>query len=272
MSEIVRTGLLMAYRKLMRPLVRILIRHGVTYHDFSELLKSIFVESAQEDFANSSRSVTSAKISILSGLAREEVEEQQKLLASGNLLPSSNLNQITRLLVGWHTNPSYTGPYGLPIELELQSSKGSDFYSLVNQYCPSIDPAAMLDELLQVGVVERVRNDRIKVLVRAYIPDSLHPDALDRMGEVISNFVMTLEHNMEKTRLGEGRFERVVTADDGLPAKLMPKFDELLREKGQQLLVELDNWISMQDIDPNTSRTNVRTGVGIYHYVESDDA
>ena len=80
MSENVRTGLLMAYRKLMRPLVRILIRHGVTYHDLAELLKGIFVESAQEDFAHSSRSVTSAKISILSGLAREEVEEQQKIL------------------------------------------------------------------------------------------------------------------------------------------------------------------------------------------------
>ena len=272
MSENVRIGLLLAYRKLMRPLVRILIRHGVTYHDFAELLKGIFVESAQEDFAHSSRSVTSAKISILSGLQREEVESQQRILESGDYLPNSNLNQITHLLVGWHTNPNYTGPYGLPIELEEKSDSGYDFYTLVNEYSSGIEPGAMLEELVQVGVVERVRNSRIKVLMRAYIPNSLHPDALDRMGEVIANFVATLEHNMERTQQGDGRFERVVYADDGLPAKLMPVFDKLLREKGQQLLVELDNWISLQEIDSSKERGNIRTGVGIYHYVNTDDS
>jgi hypothetical protein len=271
MSENVRTGLLMAYRKLMRPLVRILIRHGVTYQDFAELLKGIFVESAQDDFSHASRSVTSAKISILSGLSREEVEEQQKILNSGNVLPSSNLNQITRLLVGWHTNPNYTGPYGLPIELEVISKTGLDFHSLVHEYCSGFEPNSMLEELIQVGVVERVREDRIRVLMRAYIPNSLHPDALDRMGEVIANFVATIEHNMEKTQQGAGRFERVVYADDGLPPKLMPFFDQLLREKGQQLLVELDNWISAQEIDPSDIRSNIKTGVGIYHYIETKD-
>lgn len=271
MSDNVRTGLLMAYRKLMRPLVRILIRHGVTYQDFAELLKGIFVESAQDDFQHQSKSVSSAKISILSGLAREEVEAQQKILASGDFLPGSHLNQITRLLVGWHTNPNYTGPYGLPIELEVQSDTGIDFYSLVEEYSSGIEPGDMLEELLQVGVVERVRDGRIKVLMRAYIPDSLHPDALDRMGEVIANFVATLEHNMEKTQQGTGRFERVVYADDGLPPKLMPLFDRLLREKGQQLLVELDNWISLQEVDSANPRGNIRTGVGIYHYAETDE-
>jgi hypothetical protein len=76
---------------------------------------------------------------------------------------------------------------------------------------------------------------------------------------------------MEKSQKGEGRFERVVYADDGLPPKLMPLFDKLLREKGQQLLIELDNWISMQDVDAKGGRLNIRTGVGIYHYVETEE-
>ena len=32
----------------MRPLVRILVRNGVTFGEFAELLKRVFVESAQE--------------------------------------------------------------------------------------------------------------------------------------------------------------------------------------------------------------------------------
>jgi hypothetical protein len=275
MSENIRTGLLTAYRKLMRPLVRILIRHGVTYHDFSELLKSIFVESAREDFVPRSRDVSLARIAILSGLTRDEVEEQLQILESGDLLPSSNLNQITRLLVGWHSDPAFTGPYGLPIELDADSTTGSSFSELVAKYSPGIEPRAILEELIQVGVVAHTRQDRLKVLMRAYIPNSLHPDGLERMGEVVCNFVGTVEKNMEKSRQGAGRFERVVYADDGLPPNLMPAFDKLLREKGQQLLVELDNWITTQTIEhPNqeTARIrNIKTGVGIYHYVEPNE-
>jgi hypothetical protein len=50
MTDSVRTGLIAAYRKLMEPLVRILIRNGVSYGEFSEILKSTFVEVAERDF------------------------------------------------------------------------------------------------------------------------------------------------------------------------------------------------------------------------------
>ena len=55
--------------------------------------------------------------------------------------------------------------------------------------------------------------------------------------------------------------------------ELLPSFDRLLREKGQQLLVELDNWLSAQDpIDVSESRSagTVKTGISIYHFIEED--
>jgi len=98
-------------------------------------------------------------------------------------------------------------------------------------------------------------------------------DALEGLGREISNFVTTVEFNMEKAAPGAGRFERVVFADNGLKVELLPSFDRLLREKGQQLLVELDNWLSTQDpIDEGESRSAgiVKTGIGIYHFIEED--
>jgi hypothetical protein len=132
----------------------------------------------------------------------------------------------------------------------------------------------MLDELLRVGAVEMHPSGAFRVLMRAYIPESLHPDALERLGYVVNNFVTTYEYNMEKTSQGSGRFERVVVADHGLRKELLPAFDRLLRTKGQQLLVELDNWLSSQELTGTAKIKDgfrVKTGVGIYHFIEEDD-
>jgi hypothetical protein len=70
-----------------------------------------------------------------------------------------------------------------------------------------------------------------------------------------------------------GRFERIVFADDGLRHDLMPAFDALIRAKGLQLLIELDNWISAQESTAGTTNKHakrIRTGVGVYHFVSDD--
>ena len=132
----------------------------------------------------------------------------------------------------------------------------------------------MLDELLRVGAIERLSTGAFKVLMRAYIPETfLHPDALQRFGEVVRDFVSTYEFNIGK-KPGLGRFERIVFADDGLREELLPAFDALIRAKGQNLLVELDNWISAQESSSNVRNKNkkkVRTGVGIYHFVGDEE-
>jgi uncharacterized protein DUF6502 len=271
MTDAVRLGLLSAYRKIMQPLVRILVRNGVSFGEFSEVLKNVFVEVAERDFSLPGRKISQSRIAILTGLTRKEVAKQKAILDSGGALNvESNLNRVTRVLVGWHTDPDFTGPYGMPLELAFESTSGSSFVHLVRKHSGDMAPRAMLDELLRVGAVEKLTTGAYKVVMRAYIPEKfLHPDALQRFGEVVRDFVNTYEFNIGK-RPGLGRFERIVFADDGLREELLPAFDALLRAKGQTLLVELDNWISAQEVSAtakNKGSKRVRTGVGIYHFL-----
>ena len=274
MTDSLRDGLLTAYRVLMQPLVRILIRHGVSYNEFNEVLKNVFVEVAERDFGIPKRKPSQSRIAILTGLTRKEVAKQKAILDGGaEIQDISNLNRVTRVLLGWHTDPDYTGPYGVPLELQFDSTDGVGFTALVRKYSGDMAARAMLDELLRVGAVEKIAAGSFKILTRAYVPESLHADALERLGGVIKNFVTTVEFNTEKSAPGSGRFERVVFADNGLKLELLPSFDRLLRTKGQQLLVELDNWLGAQeptDADENNSVGTVRTGVGIYHFIEED--
>lgn len=275
MTDAVRLGLLSAYRKLMQPLVRILIRNGVSFSELSEILKNVFVEVAERDFNLPPRRTSQSRIAILTGLTRKEVAKQKSILDGGGALNLvSNLNRVTRVLVGWHTDPDFTGPYGMPLELSFESADGASFAGLVRKHSGDMAPRAMLDELLRVGAIEKLSAGTFKVLMRAYIPESfLHPDALQRFGEVVRDFITTYEFNIGK-RPGLGRFERIVFADDGLREDLLPAFDTLIRAKGQTLLVELDNWMSAQELSAsakNKEGKKIKTGVGIYHFVATDD-
>ena len=270
-------GLLSAYRKLLQPLVRILIRQGISYGELSEILKGVFVEVADRDFGLPGRKISQSRIAIITGLTRKEVARQKSILDSGQALNIvSNHNRVTRVLVGWHTDPHFTGPYGMPLELPFDSTEAStaSFVELVRRHSGDMAPRAMLDELLRVGAVEALNSGSFKVLTRAYLPEHLRPDALERFGTVVRDFLRTLEYNMQRQTVGPGRFERIVFADDGLRADLLPAFEALLRSKGQTLLIELDNWISAQEITPGAANKRVkriRTGVGIYHFVGDPD-
>jgi hypothetical protein len=276
MPESVRHGLLAAYRKLLEPLVRVLIRNGVSHGEVNELLKAVFVDVADRDFALPARKTSQSRVAILTGLSRKEVARQKAILDEGSELDQgSNLNRVIRVLEGWHTDAEFTGPYGLPIEVPFESQTGPNFCELVRRYSGDMVPRAMLDELVRVGAVDLLTTGMLRVVTRAYIPETLHPDALERFGDVIHNFIRTLEYNMLKAAPGAGRFERIVFADDGLPIEQMPEFDRALREKGQQLLVELDNWLVAQEearATKDRSGERIKTGVGIYHFTVDEDA
>jgi hypothetical protein len=273
MTGTVRPGLLAAFRKILQPLVRILLRHGISFGELAEVLKTVFVEVAARDFSLPERKVSQSRIAILTGLTRKEVAKQETLLASGAELDfPANLNRVIRVLDGWHTDPEFTGPYGMPLDLPFDAPTPATFMNLVRKHSGDMAPRAMLDELLRVGAIERLASGSFKVLARAYITRDFDPNALQRFGEVVRDFINTYEFNMDSSP-GLRRFERIVFADNGLRQDLIPAFNALIRAKGPQLLNELDNWLSAQDSKVHLlgkESKRVKTGVGIYHFISEE--
>ena len=108
MTDSLRLGLLAAYRKLMQPLVRVLIRNGVSFGELAEVLKNVFVEVAARDFQMEDRKISRSRIAIVTGLTRKEVARQEDILRSGKHWKwYSNLNRVTRVLEGWHSDPDF---------------------------------------------------------------------------------------------------------------------------------------------------------------------
>src|SRR5512134_387979 len=67
-------------RLLLRPVVRLLLRCGVTWKEFAELCKVVYVEVAAADFGRRGRPTNASRIAILTGLGRREVKRVREVL------------------------------------------------------------------------------------------------------------------------------------------------------------------------------------------------
>ena len=130
----------------------------------------------------------------------------------------------------------------------------------------------MLDELMRVGVVIETEPGWLKVLRRDYEPQSLAQDSFERVGEVVKNFIDTVDFNLQKEETGRSRFERVVYSPEGIRTEDLDRFGRCVSERCQALLEEIDNWIAQLDLpDKNYKEGVTHTGVGVYHYIERPD-
>jgi hypothetical protein len=57
----------------MRPLVRLLVRHGVTYPVFATALKRVFLDAAIDELRERAMAQTDSAVSLLSGVHRRDV-------------------------------------------------------------------------------------------------------------------------------------------------------------------------------------------------------
>ena len=273
MGDSVKQALLAAFRVLMGPLVRILLRQGISYAEFSEVAKAVYVEVALKDFKVSGRKATRTRIAVMTGLTRKEVKRVIDEAVKERFELKTSFNRLGRVLVGWHTDADFTGPYGMPLELQYETGNPNEptFSVLVKRHSGDMSPRSILDELVRVGAIRETDVGWFRVMRREYIPEAQGTHTFERTGVVVRNFVNTVEFNMTKLAPGKGRFERHVTADDGIRREDLPKFDHYLRERCQVLLEEIDNWLAgLPKPDPEKGDDVIHTGIGIYHYMSHE--
>jgi len=270
MSESVKKPLLAACRHLLHPLVRILLRHGVSYGEFSDSVRGAYIDIAKAELIPPGRPHSDARLGILTGISKEEVHRVRAMDEEDD--SEVGLNRIARVLQGWCQDPAYLGPYGLPLEIPFEGD-GISFEQLVKTYTDSRNPRALLDELLRVNAARETDDGYVRLINRTYVPTPLDPVGLERLGNVVNYFIDTVDFNLQKKKQGSGRFERYAITMEGLSPSKFRAFDELIREKGQELLEILDDWLGQNEIKgghklPPTE--SIRTGVGIFHFIEKN--
>ena len=271
MGQNVKEHLRLALRMMLKPLVKLLISQGVTHGDFSEAAKDVYVEVAIRHFDKSSR-VNQSRIAILTGLTRKEVKNViDRAVSTAPHL--KNYSRPSRVLAGWHSDPKYVGPYGVPLELPYESNiEGAPtFTNLVRTYSGDMAPRPMLVELTRVGAVVELENSTYKAVRREFEPEALSPELVERLGVVGHYFFSTAAANIEKKEQSSGYFDRRVFAEEGLAPSSIKEFDVLIKRRGQEFLEELDNWFVAKEKVDSKAVNKKHTGLLMVHYVANEE-
>lgn len=260
-----------ATRKLLEPLVRILIRYGLSFGEFQSIAKQVYVEVADKDFRLPNRKQTIARMAMLTGIQRKEVSrliaEDIDVLASLDI----SYNRAVRVISGWHRDAEFLGHDGEPCALPFDGEEGS-FSGLVKRYSGDLTARAVLDELERVGSVRRDEEGLIHLATESgYIPSGDQEAQFNIMGLSVADLLGTLDHNLE----ADGRDTRLqlTTAYNNLPLSAVEQFRRLSREQSLALLKQLDEWLAEHDRDvggePASEREGrFRAGIGIYYIEE----
>ncbi len=270
MGQEVKEHLRRALSLMLKPLIRLLIAQGVTHAEFSETAKEVYVETALRHFEVEGR-VNKSRVAILTGLTRKEVKNVIDRNMKGGV-PERNYSRPERVLSGWYSDPNYTGPYGIPLELPYESKEEGElsFVTLVKQYSGDMAPRQMLNELLQAGSVIEL-DVGYKAVRRSFRHSALSPAFIKRLGEVGYRVFSTAAKNIDKDVEGAGYFDRMVFADDGCSNEIIQKFDEYIKARGQAFLEEVDVWFSSQKKTAKPGEDKFDTGLYMVHYVENPD-
>ena len=111
-----------AILRVLRPLIRLLLRHGVPFGTFSDLAKRVYVEVALEEFGIPGRKQTHSRVSILTGLSRKEVLRVTRLDRPDDAETSDRYNRAARVIGGWVRDDRYGDGSGNPAKLPLEVS------------------------------------------------------------------------------------------------------------------------------------------------------
>ncbi|MEI8016026.1 MAG: DUF6502 family protein [Nitrospira sp.] len=254
--------------QLLRPLVTILLRNNVSHRTFAELAKLVYVEVANAEFGIAGKKQTTSRIAILTGLTRKEV---QRLLAQPpdtEPVSAEEYHRASRVIAGWVRDPDFGDGKSHPHPLRMEGKRAS-FSTLVKRYSGDIPIRAMVDELLRVGAVKQLKDGRICLLSRGYIPQKGSVDKLQVLGSDTADLIMTIDHNLHQ-KPTKPRFQRKVMYDN-VPVEAAKEFQTLAAAQGQELLEAIDRWLAHRDRDVNPASKGtgrVRVGLGIYHFEE----
>jgi hypothetical protein len=258
--------------RLLRPLVRILLRNNVSHRTFAELAKLVYAEVANAEFVIAGKKQTTSRVAIITGLTRKEV---QRLLAQPpdtESVVEEEYHRASRVITGWVRDPDFGDGKGHPHPLRMEGKRAS-FNELVKRYSGDIPVRAMLDELLRVGAVKQLKDGRICLLSRGYIPQKGPVEKLQVLGADTADLIATIDHNVYQ-KPAKPRFQRKVMYDN-VPVEAAKEFQILAAAQGQEVLEAIDRWLSHRDRDVNPASKGtgrVRVGLGIYHFEERLDS
>ena len=261
MSEPIEGHLLNATRRILRPLVRILLRNGITAAAFQELARKVFVDVAHDEFQIEGKPQTMARISVITGLNRKEVARLYKM---ESITDADKIwwNRAGTVLAAWLTDAEFQSGAGFPLDLPF-TGPSPNFTDLVKKYSGDMYPRSVADELLRMGAIEEIEG-KLRMSNRGYAPDADPAAMVDILGMDTAELIETIDHNLQNDP--EDKLLQAKVLADNLPAEHLDAFNEYSKRISMNTFDDMIRWLNEHDAGKDRGGSDARyaAGIGIF--------
>jgi hypothetical protein len=217
--------------RMLRPLVRLCIRGGITFPALSQLLRELYVNVAEHDFALSAKEQTDSRVSLLTGIHRKEVRRLRGAGAPVTVVPAA-ISLTSAVIAHWLAEPAFTDAEGRPLRLP-RSGPAPSFEALVAAVTRDVRPRAVLDEWHDSGIVAIDEEERVVLREAALIPRGDDDSKLYYFGRNLHDHVAAA---VENVLASEPPFMERAVHYDGLSEGLAKRLEARARALANEVL------------------------------------
>jgi hypothetical protein len=158
---------------VLRPLVRLLVHHGITYPALAAALKRVFLDEAQRELQRRGMATTDSALTLLSGVHRRDVRtltrEPGSALAAAAAREAPAPSLAAEVVGRWMHERRWLDRAGHPRRLPRGAGERGSFDDLVESVSRDVRPRAVLDELARLGVAEETP-EGVRLLAEGFAP------------------------------------------------------------------------------------------------------
>ena len=249
---------------LCTPLVRLLIEKGITFPQFRELMKELYVEVADQHFALDDKKPSDSRIFVLTGIHRKDIKRIRLQGKQEDQQISSSASLSGELVARWSSMPEYLDDKGKPRPLQKSGNDiDAGFEQLVSSVNKDVRPRVILDEWLRLNIV-RLKDDYVVLNRSAFVTNKEFKEMAYYLGHNVHDHVASCVSNILSEE--EPMLERSVYYAS-LTENSVNKLNDIASKKGDDLLQHLNKQaIKLYDADKHKDDAKYRIRLGVYWY------
>ena len=206
-----------AMARVLQPLARLMIDHGLQLPSMVEILKNELVHEAMATFGLAEKGSSDSRIALLTGVHRKDVKRLREAPASAG--PVVPLMPVAASVVArWISEPRFLNADQSARPLARTPGRSGvgepDFTTLVAEVSRDVGARAVLDELGRLGVVELQEDGYVALKTSAFVPHEGLDESFHFLATNVSEHLAAAVHNLAPDRQGPLMLEQSAFSQD----------------------------------------------------------
>lgn len=262
-------ALMLALKRLLAPLTKIMISQGLTFPALSRLLKEVYVDVAEREFEIPGKPQTDSRLNLLTGIHRKDIRALRQTERVGDAAPQQ-LSRNAHMIARWTGIADFLDERGNPRPLAQNTTADApSFEDLVSSVSKDIRSRAVLDEWLRLDLVRLEDDGLIHLNAAAFVPKEDFADLAYYLGRNLRDHIAASAHNLAE---GDPPMLEQAVYHEKLSPESIAELAALSRQLGRNALLEVNQKaFELSERDESAAKATLRVTFGLYFFSAADD-